>query len=117
MLNFSRRINGVTYYVGHIFLILGFIVFILLGQTPNDADMQLINVSVACAMLAILFVTVFYWLCLVRQRCNDITGKHPLLVMLAVFWVPLLPLLLGFVPGEKKKNQYGKVPSRGVKLN
>ena len=116
MFNFGRRINASTYYAGHLILFIATVIFILLGETPTDSDASFLNLFTGGVMLVLLVGSIFYWLCLVRQRSNDISGKHPLLITLLVFMAAPIGLLLGLVPGEKKQNTYGKVPKRGVHL-
>ncbi len=112
MFNFSRRINGKTYYSG---LALGLLVVIaasLLGELPKLGAVvdTVIGITIILAALG-LFV---YWICLIRQRANDI-GWHPLLLTLLAFSTPLF-LIIGVIPGQRAANRYGSIPGSGVKL-
>jgi uncharacterized membrane protein YhaH (DUF805 family) len=112
MFNFNRRINGLTYYWG---MIISFTVASLLsGLSDLTEDGSALAVAAGLTVLAYILVMAFYWICLIRQRANDI-GWHPLLVTLLSFSTALF-LLLGLIPGNKKRNNFGSVPKRGLKL-
>ena len=111
MFDFSRRINGPTYYSGIAICLAGLIIFALLGETP---DLGFMNYIVGIVMLILILLVFTYWVCLIRQRANDISGKHPLLV--TILGLSPLFVLLGLMPGERTKSKYGKVPLRGVHL-
>jgi uncharacterized membrane protein YhaH (DUF805 family) len=112
MINFSRRINGSTYYAG---VGLGFLLAFaaaLLGGLPKLGATTDIIIGVAIILAAILLFV--YWACLIRQRANDI-GWHPLVLTLLALTTPLF-LALGLIAGQKNANKYGPVPPRGVRL-
>lgn len=50
------------------------------------------------------------WICIGKQRANDISGKHAILLFLLFGLTPLY-LLYVVIPGEPKANKYGVVPS------
>ena len=112
MLNFSRRINGSTYYAGIGVGLLFVSVVVLLGGIPEFGT--LIDTAIGIVIILITFTTFVYWACLVRQRANDI-GWHPLVLTLLAFTTPLF-LALGLIASQKSANKYGSVPPRGVRL-
>ena len=111
MFNFNRRINGATYYIGLVISILVALGADLLTTVPTSG---IIAKLTAIIILFILIALVTYWICLTKQRANDI-GWHPLLVTLVSFWTPIF-LLLGLLPGQPGPNQFGAKPTRGIKL-
>lgn len=112
MLDFGRRINGKTYYAGIAIFYLSFILLaIILNALPDHA---LLSTTLASLILVVVIVLFIYYLCLVRQRANDIT-MHPLLLLMLVFWTPLF-LILGFFPGHKKANKFGPPPGKSLEL-
>jgi uncharacterized membrane protein YhaH (DUF805 family) len=112
MFNFSRRINGPTYYVGLAGFYLLAVGAAMLASLPHYGTLpDTIIGLVVTAIASVLFV---YFICITRQRANDI-GWHPLLVTLIAFSTPL-SLVIGLFPGQKHKTLYGPVPSRGVRL-
>ncbi len=112
MFNFGRRINGKTYYSG---LALGFLALMavaLLDGLPSLGVIIDAIIGIAIVLAALTYLV--YWICLVRQRANDI-GWHPLLLTLLAWSTPLF-LILGLIPGQKTANKYGPVPVPGVWL-
>jgi len=112
MFDFSRRINGITYYVGVVASILIAAGATLLTGLPTYG--RIIDTLVALSILLITILLFAYWICLTRQRANDI-GWHPLVLTLLTFWTPLF-LVIGPLPGQLTPNKFGANPSRGVHL-
>lgn len=119
MFNFSRRINGRTYYTAYLFLLLVVATLLsmsklLVGYFGEESDAGSI-VGFVFFLTIMLFVIV-YSAALIRQRANDISGKHPLLVFGVLYFTPIF-LLAGFIPGEKTSNRFGDMPKRKVELS
>lgn len=112
MFNFSRRINGTTYYTGIGLSLLPLVFVSILADVTEASDV--VGTGIGLTILATALFLFVYWLCLVRQRANDI-GWHPLLVMLVAFTTPLF-LVLGFIPGRATQNEYGAPPRKGISL-
>jgi len=112
MFNFSRRINGITYYAAVGISLLVVIGASLLAELP--ALGVVIDTILGLAIIFIALLLCVYWVCIMRQRANDI-GWHPLLVTLLAFWTPLC-FVLGLIPGRRHKNKFGPPPSKGISL-
>lgn len=114
MYNFARRINRQTYISGYI-LSVG--VVLILTWITDFAVPDTIIESTLGTILALLFFTaiILYWVGLIRQRANDITGKHPLLLTFFAIFTPVFYLLF-FWPGERRANKYGDVPRAGLSI-
>ena len=113
MFNFSKRINRVTYTVNFAITSISLVLaIILLDLFPDESLLGLIS-----AIIFIVFVlfTALYWICITRQRANDVTGKHALLLF-AISWLTPLFLALIVWPGERKSNKYGQKPKPGVNV-
>lgn len=114
MFNFSRRINGRTYYSG-LLIEFGIIVAtIMLRDLVMDGSGSQFNAVLVAGIVAVALIIWVYGLCLTRQRANDI-GWHPLIVTIAAYSTPLF-LFIGFIPGQKSSNKYGPVPKNMVQL-
>jgi uncharacterized membrane protein YhaH (DUF805 family) len=112
MFDFSRRINGITYYAGVGCGLLIGVLAALLGSLPKINSV--IDPIVGLAVLLAALILLVYWICLVRQRANDI-GWHPLLITAFGFWTPVF-LILGLIPGQNQSNKFGSVPKSGINL-
>lgn len=118
MLNFSRRINGRTYYAGFALIFITVIVLELIGTflsgVIGEDTAAASNISVVVFVLMMLLV-IGYGAALVRQRANDISGSHPLLWFFLIFFTPI-GVIAGFIPSEKQANRYDQVPEEKFQL-
>jgi uncharacterized membrane protein YhaH (DUF805 family) len=112
MFDFSRRINGKTYYCGVVCSFLIGFCAAALGSVPKTNPV--IDTLVGLVILAVALGLFVYWVCIVRQRANDI-GWHPLLVTLIGFWTPAF-FVLGLIPGQTSSNKFGHKPKSGINL-
>ncbi len=112
MFNFSRRINGVTYYAGFALSLLPLVAASILANSLQTNTV--VDTIIGLTILSVALFLFVYWLCLMRQRANDI-GWHPLLLTLVAFTTPLF-LVLGFIPGRATRNDYGVPPRKGISL-
>lgn len=80
------------------------------GSVIDDA-VGVIEIIILCGIVIFSFV---YYICLVRQRANDISGKNALTLIFLSFLI--FGWLLGFIPGQKQANAYGSVPQRSIQI-
>jgi uncharacterized membrane protein YhaH (DUF805 family) len=114
MFNFSRRINRLTFAVGYVTsIVVVCLLAVLIDRLTTEGT--LLGGLGGVLMLLIIIALVFYWICLVRQRSNDVTGTHAILLF-AVSWFTPLILAMMILPGEKLANKYGSIPASGIKL-
>lgn len=115
MFKFGRRINRATYFAALLLSFL-YLIFITLIVTiaSNFSMSKVITIAVYSVLLLCALVLPVYWLCLTRQRANDISGDNALLyTFLGVF---ILGAIIGVIPGERRANRYGSPPKKGVTL-
>lgn len=112
MFNFNRRINGITYYAGVVASLLVAAGATLITDLPTFG--KIIDILIAVFILFVVVVLFIYWICITRQRANDV-GWHPLILTLLTFWTPFF-LLIGLLPGQSTPNKFGPSPSKGVNL-
>ena len=112
MFDFTRCINGKTYYTGILVSALVIIAASILRELPKMGDVidTILGLTIILTGLSV-FV---YLVCIVRQRANDI-GWHPLIVTLFGVTTPLF-LVLGLIPGQNGQNKFGPKPSTRVNL-
>lgn len=70
-----------------------------------------IELAIFCG---IFIFSLVYYICLVRQRANDISGKNALPLTFLSFLI--FGWLLGFIPGQKHANTYGAIPGRSISI-
>lgn len=120
MLNFSRRINRFTYFIGILLSVVGVLlvdVVQALIEVANDDFLgknSLVDTFQGIFILAGISIALIYLLCLTRQRANDISW-HPLLITLLAFWNPISLLLL-IIPGSNNVNKFGTPSKTGVHI-
>jgi uncharacterized membrane protein YhaH (DUF805 family) len=112
MLDFSRRINGITYYTAVVCSFLIGVCAAGLGSIPKTNP--IVDTIIGLAIIGVALGLVVYWICIIRQRANDI-GWHPLLVTAIGFWTPVF-FILGLIPGQMSSNKFGHKPKAGIKL-
>jgi uncharacterized membrane protein YhaH (DUF805 family) len=105
-----------TFFMGGfwsvIVLIAGIVVSSILGGLVDHPFAVIL--SITCNM-ALFIAVLVYAVCLTKQRCNDISGENTLLLTI-LFLISGLSFVLLFIPGQPKKNIYGKVPPNGTHL-
>lgn len=110
MFNFNRRINRRTLLLGCFLSIFLWVPFLALAEFVNNSSPDGELNATSLWVLAIGLVTFFmYTLCLVKQRCNDISNDHAVLLAV-VLYVTGFAFLLLILPGEKRENAYGPEP-------
>lgn len=103
MFSFGARINGKTYYLRFIISLLALLAFAWILELIVRAEQDLEGIAgMAFVFAAIVFL--LFWVCLIRQRSNDISKDHPLLLAALAAWTPVW-LILGFFPNYEKRQQ------------
>ncbi len=113
MFNFSRRINRRTYFGGAAFSLIPFVAISVFVELTSESD----SVGLGFLIFLLIYITFLfvYWLCLMRQRCNDISPR-PLLILLVAVLVPFGSLVIGLLPSVPSPNKFGPVPEPVLKL-
>jgi uncharacterized membrane protein YhaH (DUF805 family) len=113
MFDFSRRANRATFWAGNLlFFVIGACVGFIEFIAPYN---NVVSVVVGIISLIVIVFLVLFYICLVRQRVNDIGIYVPVLTVLGIF-TPVA-LIIGLVPGQNQKNRFGPQPQKGIKLN
>lgn len=114
MFNFAARINRSTFIVHFVLsTILTVVLLVILDTVAVGTGLS--GDIAGILMLLVVLTTIIYWAGLMRQRANDITGRHPLILFAFALMSPVI-LLLVLLPSQSQANRYGDIPSTGIKL-
>jgi uncharacterized membrane protein YhaH (DUF805 family) len=108
MFDLQKRINRKTYWVGQLIIIGELLLFGLLLNALPLSGTNNFEPQFDIPLIMISLIILWHYFCLMRQRANDISGEHPLRWFLLA--VIVFHFIVGFFPGEKKKNKYGPIP-------
>ena len=115
MFDFEVRINRLTYLIksilGIVFLAAGIVALYFID---TSVDTQLSDTVTTVLLWVFILGWFLYDICILKQRCNDVSADNALLLTV-LFFVTSLYFVLFFIPGEKKANKYGAAP-KGIKL-
>lgn len=128
MLDFSRRINRLTYTCGmllaYVSVSLFFLIMItILDQTPYSGELfshgpgwMLVGIAALIITPSVLIAFLIYTLALTRQRANDLSENHALAIMLAAYLIAPGNIIIALIPGQEHANKYGHKPRKGFDL-
>ncbi len=105
MFNFANRINRTRFAAEIIVSAILFYTSILILDWVGE-DGQTAGNLAGILMFVLLAAEILFLACVTRQRANDISGKHPLLLF-ALAWMTPAMLLLFMLPGQSTPNRYG----------
>lgn len=110
-----RRINRLTFFISNM-LGIAVVAVGILGLYAYDNTFKTDTSDVISTVLLILLFLAFvvYDGCLIKQRSNDVSGDHALLITILFIFSGLWFVLL-FIPGEKESNRYGNT-THGIRL-
>jgi uncharacterized membrane protein YhaH (DUF805 family) len=111
MFNLTVRINRRTYIVRLLTSILALFVAGIVTDYigPNGSTL---NQAVGILFFVFIILVVVYWLILVKQRANDISGKNAIIIFICAWALTPFMVILAVWPGENTANSYGKVPPK-----
>lgn len=110
MITSNNRINRRTYFVTS-FLASTAYFAVSISLSYVLIDNQLFSALINLLDLALIAVIAYISVCLLIKRLHDVglPGIYALLLL-----IPLAAAAFLFIPGQDKKNQYGKPPKPGI---
>lgn len=108
MYNFAKRINRRTFIAIFLKSVGATLIYSVILEMSEAGSLA--GTILGIGMILIVCYLVVLWLCIAKQRANDISGKYAILLFLVFGFTPLF-WLYALIPGEKKPNKYGAIPN------